>query len=50
MGVLSCIFTSRIVRANLVRNSDSMLDYMESKIIAELLESRTILDEFAEAL
>jgi signal transduction histidine kinase/DNA-binding response OmpR family regulator len=48
--VLSCIFTSRIVRANLVRNVESVLDYVESQINYDLLESRTILDDFAQSI
>jgi signal transduction histidine kinase/DNA-binding response OmpR family regulator len=48
MIVLSCIFTTRIVRINLLRNAQSGLDYVESQINSDLLESRTILDEFAQ--
>jgi len=50
MVVLSYIFTGRIVRANLVRNADSVLDYVESQIYSELQESRTILDDFAQSI
>jgi len=50
MVVLSCIFTSGIVRANLERNIESMLDYIESQINYDLLESRTILDDFAQSI
>jgi len=50
MVVLSYIFTSRIVRANLERNIESMLDYIESEINYDLLESRTILDDFAQSV
>jgi signal transduction histidine kinase/ActR/RegA family two-component response regulator len=50
MVVLSCIFTSRIVRTNLVRNVDNILDYVESKINSDLLESHTILDDFAQSI
>jgi len=50
MVVLSYVFTSRIVRANLVRNIESMLDYIESEISYDLLESRTILDDFAQSV
>jgi len=50
MVVLSYIFTSRIVRINLVRHVESVLDYVESQIYAELLESQTILDDFAQSI
>jgi len=48
MVVLSYIFTSRIVRTNLINNVESVLDYVESQINSELLESYTILDNFAQ--
>ena len=48
MVVLSYIFTSRIVRINLVRNVESVLDSVESQITADLLESRTVMDDFAQ--
>jgi len=50
MIVLSCIFTYRIVNANLVRNVDSVLDYVESKINIDLLESRTVLDDYTQSI
>jgi len=50
MVVLSIIFTSRIVRANLLRNVESVLNSVESQIDSDLLESRTILDEFAQSI
>jgi len=50
MVVLSCIFSGRIVRANLVRNAESILDYEESQISLNLLESRTMLDDFAQSI
>jgi len=50
MVVLSYTFTSRIVRTNLLRNVDNILDYVESKINSDLLESRTILDDFAQSI
>ncbi|WP_461255951.1 response regulator [Treponema sp. R80B11-R83G3] len=50
MVVLSYIFTSRIVRINLVRHVESVLDYVESQIYADLLESQTILDDFAQSI
>jgi len=50
MVVFSCIFISKVVRADLIRNAESVLDYMESQIDAELMESRTVLDEFAQSV
>jgi signal transduction histidine kinase/DNA-binding response OmpR family regulator len=50
MVALSYIFTGRIVRANLVRNTESVLDLVESQINSDLLESRTILDDFAQTV
>jgi len=50
MVLFSYIFTSRIVRADLVRNVEGMLDYIESQINYELLGSRTILDDFAQSI
>ena len=50
MVVLSCVFTNRIARANLLRNVENILDYMESQINYDLLESRMILDDFAESI
>jgi len=50
MVVLSCIFTTRIVRTNLLRNAQSVLDYVESQIKSDLLEASTILDEFTQSI
>jgi signal transduction histidine kinase/CheY-like chemotaxis protein len=50
MVVLSYISASKIVRTNLLRNVDNILDYVESQINSELLESRTILDDFAQSI
>jgi len=50
MVILSCAFTNRIVRADLLRNVESVLDYMESQISHDLLESRVILDDFAQSI
>jgi len=50
MVLLSYAFASRIVRTNLLRNVDNILDYVESTINSDLLESRTILDDFAQAV
>ncbi|MDR0487119.1 MAG: response regulator [Treponema sp.] len=48
--ILSGIFSGRIVRLNLVRNADSVLDLVETQISLELNESRKILDVFAGTL
>jgi len=50
MVVLSYIFSSRIVRANLLRNVDNLLDFVESQINSDLLESHTILDDYAQSM
>jgi len=50
MVLLSYTFTSRIVRDNLVRNVDNMLDSVETQIYSDLLESRTVLDYFAQSI
>jgi len=50
MVVLSYIFTSRIVRINLIRHVESVLDYVESQIYSDLLESQTVLDDFAQSI
>ena len=50
MVVLSYIYTSKIVRINMARYAESELDSMERKINSELLESRTILDNFAQSI
>jgi Signal transduction histidine kinase len=50
MVVLSFNFTNKIVHTNLVRNVESVLDYVETQIGSELLESRTILDDFAQSV
>jgi len=50
MVVLSFYFTGRIVRINLERNVESVLDYVESQINSDLLESRAILDNFAQSV
>jgi signal transduction histidine kinase/DNA-binding response OmpR family regulator len=50
MIVLSYVFTARIVRVNLLRNAESLLDYAESQIESDLMESRTMLDDFAQSV
>ena len=50
MVVLSFHFTNKIVSNNLVRNVDSMLEYVESQINCELFESCTILDYYAQSI
>jgi Signal transduction histidine kinase len=50
MVILSYIFAGKIVRLNLARYAESILDSMESQIYSDLLESRTILDDFAHSV
>jgi len=50
MIVLSYIFTGRVVRINLARNVGNILDSMEFQIYSELMESRAVLDEFAQSI
>jgi len=50
MVILSCIFAGKIVRINLLRNADSVLDFVESQINSDLRESRVILDDFAQSV
>jgi len=50
MVISSYMITSKIVQANLLRNAESVLDYMESQVNSDLLESSTILDEFAQSI
>jgi signal transduction histidine kinase/DNA-binding response OmpR family regulator len=50
MVVFSCSFTSKIVHTNLVRNVESVLDFLETQISSELTETRTVLDNFAESV
>jgi len=50
MILLSYFFTAKIVQDNIVRNVDNMLDTVESQIYSDLLESRTLLDSFAESI
>jgi signal transduction histidine kinase/DNA-binding response OmpR family regulator len=50
MIVFSYLYTSKIVRINMARYAESELDSMERKINSELLESRTILDDFAQSI
>jgi signal transduction histidine kinase/CheY-like chemotaxis protein len=50
MVILSYVFVNGIVHANVVRNVESVLDYVEAKVNSDLLEARTILDEFAQSI
>jgi signal transduction histidine kinase/DNA-binding response OmpR family regulator len=50
MVVLSVVFTSGIVQANLARNADSVLDLVEAQIKLELQEPEKILDIYAGTL
>jgi len=50
MVILSYIFSSKIVRINLIRHVESVLDYVELQIYSDLLESQTVLDDFAQSI
>jgi signal transduction histidine kinase/DNA-binding response OmpR family regulator len=50
MVILSWFFSGRVVRLNLVRNADSVLDFVETQIKSELQESRKIVDVYAGTL
>jgi len=50
MVVLSYAFTSKIVRTNLLRNTESILDHAESMVNVDLQEARTMLDNFAQSV
>ncbi|MDR0474530.1 MAG: response regulator [Treponema sp.] len=50
MIVISVTFSSRIVRDNLARNADSVLDLAETQISLELQEPQKILDVYAGTL
>ncbi|MDR0487154.1 MAG: response regulator [Treponema sp.] len=50
MIVFSVLFSSRIVRINLARNVDSVLDIVEAQLNLELQEPQKILDSYAGTL
>jgi signal transduction histidine kinase/CheY-like chemotaxis protein len=50
MVVLSYIIASGIVRTNMTSHVESVLDYVEAQIQTDLLESRVVLDEFAQTV
>jgi len=50
MVILSYKSSGKIVKINLARYAENTLDTMETQIYAELLESRTILDDFAHSI
>jgi len=50
MVVFSCIFTGKIVRANLVRNTEGILDYVEAQINSDLAETRAVLGGYAQTV
>jgi signal transduction histidine kinase/DNA-binding response OmpR family regulator len=50
MVVLSYIFVNRIVRDNLLRNTDSVLDFVETQIGSDFMETKAILNGFAQTL
>ena len=50
MIVLSYFFVNRIVRDDLVRNTESVLDIMEAEIGSDLAKTQTVLGVFAKTL
>jgi len=48
--ILSYSFVTRIVRENLIRNTESVLDFVEAQVISDLLEPQTILGSFGQTL
>jgi len=47
---LSYLFVTGIVQDNLIRNTESVLDYVEAQINADLTETKTILGSYAQTL
>jgi len=47
---LSHLFVTGIVQDNLIRNTESVLDFVEAQINADLTETRTILGSYAQTL
>jgi len=50
MVVLSYVFVNRIVLDDLMRNTDSILDYVEAQITADLTEIHTALGSFSQTI
>jgi len=50
MVLLSLFFSNRIVKINLLRNTENLLDSVENQIYAEFQESYIILDDFAQSV
>jgi two-component system, sensor histidine kinase and response regulator len=50
MVILSYNFVTRIVRNNLVRNTESVLDFVEAQIESDLLEPQAILGGFGQTI
>jgi len=50
MVVLSYIFVTRIVRDNLKRNTESVLDYVETQVNSSLMEKKAILTSYANTI
>jgi len=50
MVILSYFFLNRIVRDNLVRNTESVLDFVQAQIETDVTEMRTILNAFAQTV
>jgi len=50
MVVLSYALVNRIVREDLVRNTENILDLVEAQINSDLTETQAILDDYAQAI
>jgi signal transduction histidine kinase/DNA-binding response OmpR family regulator len=50
MILLSVLFSNRIVKINLLRNTENLLDSVENQIYTEFQESYIILDDFAQSI
>jgi len=50
MILLSCLFVNRIVRDNLVRNTDSVLDFVQAQIETDITEMRATLNSFSQTM
>jgi signal transduction histidine kinase/CheY-like chemotaxis protein len=50
MAVLSYVFVTKIVKDDMVRNVESLLDFAETQIDSELTEVRMILDSYAQTV
>jgi len=50
MIVLSCLFVNRIVRDNLVRNTECVLDYLQAQIETDVTEIETMLSTYSQTV